>query len=58
MNGKALLSYQQLERAIELIQDFMETECLEFWKTGIKGDEYKPRHWVSKDILQRFLKEV
>ena len=57
MNKKQPLSYQQLSRAVEVIQDFMEEEGLEFWETGIRGDEYKARRWVNKDILQRFLKE-
>ena len=57
MNGKPLLSYQELNKAVEIIQDFMETEGLEFWITSIRGDEYKAGRWVSKDILQRMLKE-
>ena len=57
MNRKSLLSYQQLGKAIEIIEDFMEEEGLEFWETRIKGDNFKPVRWVSKDVLQRILKE-
>ena len=46
------LSYEQLNHAVEIIEDFMETEGLAFWITIIKGDEYKPVRWVSPDILR------
>ena len=52
------LSYEQLSRAVELIQDFMEEEGLEFWDTWTRGDEVVAKKWVSNDILQRqFLEE-
>ena len=51
--SKKPLSYEQLLRAIEVVEDFMETEGLEFWITIIRGDEYKPKRWVSKDILRK-----
>ncbi|GAH49983.1 unnamed protein product [marine sediment metagenome] len=57
MNGKPLLSHQELGKAIEIIKDFMEEEGLEFWETRIRGDEFKPIRRVSTDILQRMLKE-
>ena len=57
MNEKPLLSYQQLSKAIEIVEDFMEEEGLEFWETRIRGDEFKPVRRVSTDILRRMLKE-
>ena len=58
MTRKPLLSYEQLSRAIEIVEDFMETEGLEFWITRIRGDEYKPVERVSTDILQHLLEEI
>ena len=58
MNKREPLSYQELERAVEYIQDFMEMEGLEFWETSIRGDAYEARRWVSKDVLRRFLEEI
>ena len=58
MNKEQPLSYQQLSRAVELIQDFMEMEGLEFWVTQTRGDEVVAKKWVSNNILQRqFLEE-
>lgn len=57
MNGKPLLSDEQLKGAVEIIEEFMEREGLEFWITTIRGDEYKPVRWVSKDILRKTYKE-
>lgn len=49
------LSSQQLDQAIDTIVDFMEAEGLEFWRTIIKGDEYKPLRWVSTDALRHLV---
>jgi len=54
---KTVLSVEQLVRAVELVEDFLETEGLEFWRTIVKGDDYKPIRWVSRDSLQRLVVE-
>ena len=55
--NKALLSYEQIHHAIEIVEELMEIEGLEFWITIIKGDEYKPMRRVSTDILRRLLED-
>lgn len=49
------ISSQQLDQAIDIIVDCIKAEGLEFWRTIIKGDDYKPLRWVSTDALRRLV---
>jgi len=51
MKKEPVLSDEQLRKAIEIIQDFMETEGLEFWVTQIRGDAFVAKEWKDSDIL-------